>query len=69
MTNNDLKPCPFCGHEVKFFSNRREFECFYCGAVVKFNGYSNKSEIKLIDCYNERAIINIYVDRDFIVLP
>lgn len=51
----ELEKCPFCGHEAKFFSNRREFECFYCGAVVMFHGYLNQPDIKLIDRYNKRA--------------
>lgn len=53
-----IEKCPFCGHEVEFFTNRREFECFYCGAVVKFSGYLDKPYIMLIDRYNKRAHID-----------
>ena len=65
----NLKSCPFCGSNVKFLKENRKFECSNCGAVITFNGYSHKSETELINRYNDRAIVSVYTDKDFIVIP
>jgi Lar family restriction alleviation protein len=54
---NELKPCPFCGSDVKIVFNRfgSLYMCFCetCGAIVSFKGKEGK--IALRNAWNERA--------------
>lgn len=53
---NELKKCPFCGHEVKINEGYIiMFICKECGAMVSFdiNKYLNDRE-KTIEAYNHR---------------
>lgn len=59
----DLKPCPFCGGEVKAQRFRSldipGFLCGHCGAVVSFAGtYTSVSGIAPRKAWNRRAVEN-----------
>lgn len=54
-----LKPCPFCGGEVKttkVLYGLIFFKCKKCGAVVSFdNDYYNRNPDKAVYAWNRRA--------------
>ncbi len=52
--NTKLKPCPFCGGEVKkdLFCGITNFLCPKCGAVVSFRG--KEKQDKATDAWNRR---------------
>jgi len=59
-TELTLKPCPFCGGDVRYEVGRFVpmwfFECKHCGAVVSFNNdYINTHTDKAVDAWNRRA--------------
>ncbi len=53
----ELKPCPFCGSEVKkitgAFKGTQMFVCHKCGADVCF--YGAEREPKATEAWNRRA--------------
>ena len=55
-----LKPCPFCGGEVKIHPRFcLIIKCHYCGATMSFdNDICNSAPEKAIDFYNNREGIN-----------
>lgn len=54
----DLKPCPFCGGEVKRiigWTSLMFFKCPKCGAVVSFdNDYYNRHTSETEKAWNRR---------------
>lgn len=55
----ELKPCPFCGKNVKRYRGYRGlnfFRCDSCGAVVSFdNDYYNEHPNEAIEAWNRRT--------------
>ncbi len=54
--SNKLKPCPFCGanvRKVKGMMNVTMFACDNCGADVCF--YGKEKEDKAIEAWNRRV--------------
>lgn len=47
---NELKPCPFCGEEVKIvfspYGRIYMVACSKCGAIVSFKGNEGKSDVR-----------------------
>lgn len=59
--NNELKPCPFCGREVKKVAGFKElyfYKCTNkkdCGAIMSFDcDLYNRDPKKSIEAYNRR---------------
>jgi len=59
MKVHGLKPCPFCGGEVKRvrgFRGLNFFKCKKCGVVVSFdNDFYNENPDKAIEAWNRRV--------------
>lgn len=55
----DLKPCPFCGEQVKRvirIMGLNFFKCKKCGAVVSFdNDYYNTHKNEAVEAWNRRV--------------
>ena len=58
-TMPDLKPCPFCGGNVRRvigFGGLNFFKCRKCGAVVSFgNDFYNTHKDRAVEAWNRRA--------------
>jgi len=59
----ELKPCPFCGGNVKRvigFMGLNFFKC-RCGAVVSFdNDYYNTHKSEAIEAWNRRSSADVF---------
>jgi hypothetical protein len=53
----ELKPCPFCGGEVKKYNRLLIFiKCQKCGATISFdNDVCNRAPTKAVKYYNTRT--------------
>jgi len=60
MTDNELKPCPFCGGKPQFdecydnASKRYSITCFNCGIEMR-RWESTEDKSKIIAAWNRRA--------------